>query len=78
MARTLDFTVIGEETLHCASCEQRVDKALRRVPGVQAVQANSETQRIRVTIDPAELDAEQVREKLRQIGYEVTSAPASR
>lgn len=77
MVQTLDFTVTGEETLHCQSCEQRVDRVLRRIPGVQDVQASAETQRIRVTVDPARPSPERVRDELRQVGYEVTPAGAA-
>lgn len=75
MANTtrLDFTVIGTETMHCEGCEQRVGNALRRLPGIQEVLADHQTQRVRVRINPAEVDAEQVRAKLAQIGYEVES-----
>ena len=72
MAQKIEFTVTGEDKLHCASCEQRVRNALRRVPGVQDAWASALSQRVVVTIDPAQLNPEQVQAKLEQIGYEVT------
>lgn len=35
MPQKIEFIVTGEDKLYCASCEQRVPNALRRVPGVQ-------------------------------------------
>ncbi len=67
---TLDFTVTGAQTIHCAGCEQRIGNALRRLPGIREVQADHRTQGVRVRIDPAQVDAEQVRAKLAQLGYE--------
>ncbi len=73
---TLDFTVIGEQTIHCAGCEQRIGNALHRLPGIREVAASHQTQGVRVAIDPAQVDAAQIRGKLEQLGYEV--APGAR
>ena len=75
MVQTVHYKVIGEQTIHCAGCEQRIGNALRRLPGVHNVQANSKTQQVQVTIDPARLSPEQVEAKLEQIGYQVTPEP---
>ncbi len=40
---TLDFTVIGAQTIHCAGCEQRIGNALRRLPGIREVEASHRT-----------------------------------
>lgn len=73
MGEKVAFTVTGQDKLHCEGCEQRVGNALRRLPGVQDVQASHQTQLIQVTIDPAQLDPQQVQARLEQIGYEVTA-----
>jgi copper chaperone CopZ len=74
MVQTLEFVVMGEEKMHCAGCEQRVSNVLRRLPGVQEVQANATTQQVRVTVDPSQVGAEQVQEKLTQLGYQTRMA----
>jgi copper chaperone CopZ len=71
MAQTVAFVVTGEEKMHCAGCEQRVGNALRRLPGVEQVQASAQTQRVVVSFDPARVSPEQVRAKLEQLGYQV-------
>ncbi len=71
MARqTIDFTVTGEQTIHCAGCEQRIQNALRRLDGVEGVQASHKTQEVLVTIDPGLVSSKQIQDKLEQIGYE--------
>jgi copper chaperone len=72
MAQTLEFVVTGEDRMHCAGCEERVSNVLRRLPGVHDVKASATTQQVLVTIDPAQVGAEQVRTKLEQLGYEVS------
>ena len=69
MTRTIDFTVTGGMKLHCAGCEERIGTALRRLPGVGDVQASAQDQRVKVTMDPAQVSAEQVRAKLEELGY---------
>ncbi len=73
MIRGVDFTVTGEEKIHCAGCEQRIANALRRLPGVQDVQASAQSQRVVVKLDPAQISPEQVRAKLKELGYQVAS-----
>jgi copper chaperone CopZ len=71
MARTLNLTVTGEQKIHCTRCEDRMGNALRRLPGIQDVQASADTQKVVVTFDPDTVSADQVRVKLEQLGYRV-------
>ena len=74
MVQTLEFVVVGEQTMFCAGCEQRVSNVLRRLAGVQEVQANATTQHVRVTIDPSQVGVGQVQAKLEQLGYQARIA----
>lgn len=71
MTTLIEFRVTGDERIHCSSCEMRVGFALRRLPGVRDVRASAEIQLIAVTIDPEDVGPEQVRARLRELGYEV-------
>ncbi len=77
MTQTLAFTVTGEQTIHCSGCEERISKALHRLPGIHEVQASSQTQRVVVTINPDRANSDQVRSKLEQMGYQVISSDAT-
>lgn len=71
MTETFHFIVTGKDPIHCEGCEQRITHALRRLAGVIDVLASSETQHVEVTVDPQQVDAEQVQSKLLQVGFEV-------
>jgi copper chaperone len=71
MSNIIHFTVTGEFKINCSGCEQRITRALRRIPGIRQVTARSEDQRIVVTYEAALVGAEQLRAKLGEIGYEV-------
>ncbi|MDP1565385.1 MAG: cation transporter, partial [Polaromonas sp.] len=68
---TLDLGVGG---MTCASCVSRVEKALKKVPGVQDATVNLATESARVVYAPsAQIDA-QVRRAVRNAGYEPLAA----
>ncbi len=64
------WVVEGEHTLHCAGCNQTVEFALSRQPGVQRVKADYRTQRIEAdTGDEVDLGA--IVAELNELGYTV-------
>lgn len=67
----IDFTVTGEKRLHCSGCETRVRFTLQRMPGVEHVVADAKIQRVAVMFDPALLTADQIRNRLKEIGFDV-------
>jgi copper chaperone CopZ len=73
MTNTAEFTVVGEEKLHCEGCEQRVGRALKRLDGVREVEASYRSQRVEVDYDPGRVGEEEIRERLDLLGYEVAS-----
>lgn len=74
MLEGINYTVTGEEKMHCDGCESRVKNALQRLEGVHQVVANAEGQDIRVSIDSSQVSPEQIEARLVQIGYEVSRA----
>ncbi len=78
MANTAEFIVTGEQKIHCEGCEQRIGRALKRLPGVGGVEASAQSQRIIVEMmDPERVGPEQVRERLDLLGYEVSGGTSS-
>lgn len=71
MVRTVELTVTGEQKIYCASCEQRIANALRRVSGVQDVRASADTQQVVVAIDTGQIAPGELRARLVALGYEV-------
>lgn len=61
-----NFTIEG---MTCASCSMRVEKGLKKVPGVLEAQVNLATERATVTYDPAETDVEKMMQKVEAVGY---------
>ena len=70
MLRSLTFEVVGDQRLHCESCELRVKRLLKGLAGVGDVRADSGKQRIEVLFDSATLDAAAIAGRLATAGYE--------
>ncbi len=70
----VEFTITGENRMHCSGCEQRIGNALRRLPGVQDVRASAHNQQVVASIDTTLVSRDQVRIKLAQLGYQVESS----
>ena len=60
------------EGMTCASCAMRIEKGLKKVPGVLDAQVNLATERGTVTYDPAQTGVEQMQQKVEAIGYKAT------
>jgi Cu+-exporting ATPase len=67
---------IGIEGMTCASCVLRVEKALKKVPGVHSASVNLATESARVTLDAGEQLEAQVRRAVRDAGYVPRAADA--
>ncbi|HMQ29972.1 MAG TPA: heavy metal translocating P-type ATPase [Chloroflexaceae bacterium] len=57
----------------CASCSTRVEKALRKTPGVESAQVNLATEQATVTFDPQQVQPQQLVAAVEQSGYGVIS-----
>ena len=72
--QTLDLGVGG---MTCASCVSRVERALNKVPGVQATSVNLATESARVTYAGDEDMSALLRRAVRDAGYEPRAADAA-
>ncbi|HPT56793.1 MAG TPA: cation transporter, partial [Casimicrobium sp.] len=68
---TDDISIGG---MTCASCVMRVERALKKQPGVQAATVNLATESARVTFDPALINDGRLRRAVRDAGYEPRTA----
>ncbi len=63
----VDLPLLG---MHCAACASRIEKALRKVPGVRGASVNYATTRASVEFDVGATGPEQLREAVRGAGYD--------
>src|SRR5579859_1413332 len=60
------------EGMTCASCAMRIEKGLKKVPGVKDASVNLATERASVIYDPAQTGIEQMVQKVEAVGYKAT------
>ncbi|BCL83882.1 copper-translocating P-type ATPase [Ktedonobacteria bacterium brp13] len=66
------------EGMTCASCAMRIEKGLKKLPGVLGASVNLATEQGTVTYDPAQADVTRIVQKVDAIGYKAIplAAPA--
>src|SRR5260221_43467 len=57
------------EGMTCASCAMRIEKGLKKVPGVKDASVNLPTEHAAVTYDPTQTTVEQMIQKVEAVGY---------
>jgi Cu+-exporting ATPase len=62
-------TTLALEGMTCASCALRIEKGLKKVPGVSEAAVNLATERATVTYDPATASIEDLLAKVKATGY---------
>lgn len=68
---------IGIGGMTCGSCVARVEKALKKVPGVQEATVNLATESARIVYMPSEQMEAKLRRSVRDAGYEPVAANAA-
>src|SRR5215470_5512869 len=66
---TESHLVLDLEGMTCASCAMRIEKGLRRVPGVKDVSVNLATEQAAVTYNPVQTGVEHMLQKVEAVGY---------
>lgn len=74
MLKSITFEVIGEQQIHCESCERRIERTLKTVQGVRQARAQARDQRIRVLFDAKVLDSTVIAARLAEAGYKTRSS----
>jgi len=70
MLKAITFEVVGDQQLMCEGCEQRVERALTTLQGVNKVRATARNQRIEVLFDTTRLDAAALADQISRAGYQ--------
>jgi Cu+-exporting ATPase len=68
---------IGIGGMTCASCVTRVEKALKKLPGVQSATVNLATESARILVTSADTTDARLRRAIRDAGYEPRSLEAA-
>lgn len=68
-------TVLRSDELTCPSCVRKIERALNARDGVVRSEVHVATGRIEVDHDPSRIDAEQLVDVVRSVGYAATRAP---
>src|SRR6266571_7698118 len=64
--------LLALEGMTCASCAMRIEKGLKKVPGVKEASVNFATEQATVIYDPAQANLEQMVQKVDTVGYKAT------
>src|ERR1700674_5762800 len=70
--------LLALEGMTCASCAMRIEKGLKKVPGVKDANVNLATELATVTYDPAQTNLEEMMQKVEAVGYKATPQTTSR
>ncbi len=73
-AQTLTTAALALEGMSCASCAMRIEKNLKKVPGMQEASVNFASERASVVFDPSAASIEDIIQKVRDTGYDATVA----
>lgn len=66
-----DVITLPIEGMTCASCVLRVEKALKKVEGVEDAIVNLATEQAKVVLDPMKVDIKKLKEAVEKVGYHV-------
>jgi len=55
--------------IHCDGCVNTVTSAVRKLPGITAVEASEVTKEVKVQFDPAQVNEQKIRATLNLVGY---------
>ena len=73
----MDKRAFAVRGMHCAACVDKVERALRSVPGVEAASVNLATERASVEWDPARAAAHALAKAVAAAGYELAETSPS-
>jgi len=77
MFKSVTFDVIGDQKLHCESCERRVERLLKGLEGVSKVRTQARNQLIEVLYDASVLEPAAIADRLSAAGYQTRAGSSA-
>ena len=66
---------LNVDGMKCDHCVETVEKALRKIEGIQNVNANLEYKKVLVTYDELQLGIDTINKKIQEMGFNVLNKP---
>lgn len=66
----MDKQTLNIRGMTCAACAQRIEKTVRKLPGIQQASVNLASETLFLEYDPASLSLHQIKESVTKLGYE--------
>lgn len=66
--QTVDFNV---PSISCSSCSNKIQENIKELKGVGDVSINFKSQNIKVEYNPSEVDPQEIKNHISQMGYEI-------
>ncbi len=63
--------IVEVPDMHCDGCQDRVERAVRRLEGVRGVSASFQTGLVEVAYEETATDEQEIRSLIEQAGFEV-------
>lgn len=74
---TKEKTTIKISGMHCASCAQTIEKALKHEPGIISANVNIATEKATIEYDTDKINLKRIGEVIKETGYEPVDLPTS-
>jgi len=74
---TKEKTTIKISGMHCASCAQTIEKALKHEPGIISANVNIATEKATIEYDTDKINLKRIGEVVKKTGYEPVDLPTS-
>ncbi|MDR2770654.1 MAG: copper ion binding protein, partial [Clostridiales Family XIII bacterium] len=66
----MEHQILSIRGMTCAACAQRIERTVRKLPGIQQAGVNLAGEKLFVEYDAAELQLSAIKESVRKLGYE--------
>ena len=64
--------------MHCASCSSVIEKAFKKIPGVEFAEVNYGTEKAKVSFDPSKTNPHELSKHIEPLGYSLEVLPTAR